>query len=147
MSRLATLALAIISVIAMVGLAGCGSAGSIKVSDAWARPSMGMDRAGAAYMVVENTGEEGDVLLGAASPAAATVEVHETIEGGDGTMSMQPIGSLDIAAGETVRLEPGGYHIMLIELTGELVVGDTIEITLTFETAGEVKVSAEVREG
>jgi copper(I)-binding protein len=147
MSRLATLALAIISVIAMVGLAGCGSGGSITVTDAWARPSMGMDRAGAAYMVIENTGEEGDVLLGAASPAAATVEVHETVAGGDGTMSMQPIGSLDIAPGDTVSLEPGGYHIMLIELTDELVVGDTIEITLTFETAGEVKVSAEVREG
>ena len=148
MSRLATLAVVVVSVLAIVSLAGCsGSSGSIKVSDAWARPSMGMDRAGAAYLVIENTGSEDDVLLGAASDAAATVEIHETTAGSDGMMTMSPIDSLPIAAGETVRLEPGGYHIMLIELTGELVVGESIEITLSFESAGEVTVSAEVREG
>ena len=148
MARLARLALVVISLVALVGLAGCGgSGGSIKVSDAWARPSMGMDRAGAAYLVISNEGDEGDVLLGASSPAAATVEVHETTMDADGAMVMQPVGSLEIPAGETVRLEPGSYHLMLIELTGELTVGGEIEITLSFENAGEIMVSAEVREG
>jgi copper(I)-binding protein len=148
MARLARLALVAISLVALAALAGCaGSGGAISVSDAWARPSMGMDRAGAAYLVITNGGEEDDVLLGASSPAAATVEVHETTMDSDGAMVMQPVGSVAIPAGETVRLEPGGYHIMLIELTGELTVGDEIEITLSFERAGEITVSAEVREG
>ena len=147
MARLARLAILILGLVALGGLAGCGGSGSIAVSDAWARPSMGMDRAGAAYLVLTNEGDEDDVLLGATSPAAATVEVHETTMEGDGSMAMRPIESLAIPAGETVRLEPGGYHMMLIELTGELAVGDEIEITLSFELAGEVTVSAEVREG
>lgn len=147
MSRLAILAMVVVSVLAVV-FAGCnGSGGSIKVSDAWARPSMGMDRAGAAYLVIENTGSEDDVLLGAASDAAATVEVHETTAGSDGMMAMSPIDALPVPAGETVQLEPGGFHIMLIELTNELVVGESIEITLSFEAAGDITVSAEIREG
>ena len=148
MERLARLALVVVSLVALASLAGCGgSGGSITVSDAWARPSMGMDRAAAAYLAIANEGDEGDVLLGASSPAAATVEVHETTMDSDGAMVMQPVGPLEIPAGETVRLEPGGYHIMLIELTGELTVGDEIEITLSFELAGDITVSAEVREG
>ncbi len=61
-------------------------------------------------------------------------------------MGMQPIARLEIPAGGTVELKPGSYHIMLIDLTQELKVGDKIEITLKFEKAGEVKVTAEVRE-
>jgi copper(I)-binding protein len=74
------------------------------------------------------------------------VEIHETVESG-GAMAMQPVERIDIPAGGTVKLEPGGYHVMLIDLTGDLVVGEEIEITLEFEGAGEVKVTAEVREG
>ena len=94
MARLARLAILILGLVALGGLAGCGGSGSIAVSDAWARPSMGMDRAGAAYLVIANEGDEDDVLLGATSPAAATVEVHETTMEGDGSMAMRPIESL-----------------------------------------------------
>ena len=145
---------------------GAGSGSSIKVSEPWARASSAMAAAGAAYMVIENTGSEADALTGAASPAAKTVEVHETVamesaapsdamgspmpsasgETGGGMMGMQPIASLKIPAGGSVELKPGSYHIMLIGLNQELKVGDTIEITLTFEKAGDVKVTAEVRE-
>ena len=65
---------------------------------------------------------------------------------GGGMMGMQPIARLEIPAGGTVELMPGSYHIMLIDLKQELKAGDKIEITLTFEKAGEVKVTAEVRE-
>ena len=61
-------------------------------------------------------------------------------------MGMQPIARLEIPAGGTVELKPGSYHIMLIDLTKELKAGDTIEITLKFEKAGEITVTAEVRE-
>ncbi len=148
---------------------GCsGAGGSIKVSEPWARTSSMMASAGAAYMVIENSGSAADALVGAASPAAKTVEVHETYDMsmespmpsdgmgmespmpsdgmGEGMMGMRPIDRLEIPAGGTVELKPGSYHIMLIDLNQELKVGDKIEVTLKFEKAGEIKVTAEVRE-
>jgi periplasmic copper chaperone A len=152
--------------------AGCSSGGgaSITVTEPWARASSAMAAAGAAYMKIENTGSAADALIGASSPAATTVEVHETVamgsempaasdgmgmespmpsasgEMGGGMMGMQPIARLEIPAGGTVELKPGSYHIMLIGLRQDLVPGDKIEITLEFEKAGEITVTAEVRE-
>lgn len=165
LTRLAGLAAAALVVAGVV--AGCSAgSGSITVTEPWARASSAMAAAGAAYMKIENTGSAADALLGAASSVADTVEVHETVameapaetEGmggmetpaatdgmGGGMMGMQPIARLEVPAGGTVELKPGGYHIMLIGLKQELKVGETIEITLTFEKAGEVKVTAEVR--
>lgn len=137
-------------------VAGCSpGGGSIKVAEAWARASSAMASAGAAYMRIENTGSAADALIGAASPAAGTVEVHETVamgspapnaSGDAGMMGMQPVARLEIPAGGTVELKPGSYHIMLIGLNQELKPGAKIEISLTFEKAGTVKVNAEVRE-
>jgi hypothetical protein len=135
---------------------GCSSgSASIKVADPWARASSATAAAGAAYMKIENAGSAADALIGASSPAATTVEVHETValgspapaaSGGGSMMGMQPIKRLEIPAGGSVELKPGSYHIMLIGLKQDLKVGDTIEITLTFEKVGEIKVSAAVRE-
>ncbi len=69
--------------------------------------------------------------------------------GGDmagGVMQMREVDSIVIPAGETVSLEPGGLHIMLLDLQTELEPGDTIEVTLVFAEAGEMTVTAEVRE-
>jgi copper(I)-binding protein len=65
---------------------------------------------------------------------------------GGGMMTMQPVESIPVPAGEKVELAPGGYHIMLLEVKKVLAVGDTIEVTLTFEKAGEITTTAEVRE-
>lgn len=150
-------------------LTGCsaGGGGSITVSEPWARASSAMASAGAAYMKIQNTGSATDALIGATSPAAKTVEVHETVamatpapsagasmespmpsaagEPG-GMMAMRPVARLEIPAGGTVELKPGSYHLMLIGLTRELRAGEKLEITLTFEKAGQVQVTAEVRE-
>ncbi len=61
-------------------------------------------------------------------------------------MGMREIEALDIPAGETMSLVPGGYHLMLLELADDLVPGETFELTLTFAPAGEVSVIVEVRE-
>lgn len=151
-------------------LAGCSSAagGGIAVSGAWARTSMAMAKAGAAYMTIQNTGSEADAITGGSSPVAGAVEVHETVDmssampaesagmGGEmaspdgmtggGVMGMQKVDRLEIPAGGSVELKPGSYHIMLIDLKQELKAGETIELTLTFEKAGPVVVTAEVRE-
>lgn len=68
-----------------------------------------------------------------------------SMPGGD-MMQMRPVDRVDIPAGEQVALEPGGYHIMLLDLAAPLEVGDTIEVTLDFETAPDVTLDVEVRE-
>ncbi len=69
-----------------------------------------------------------------------------TMAGGMGEMTMQPVESIALPAGEPVALEPGGYHVMLLDLVSPLEVGETFDLTLTFETGGEQTVSVEVRE-
>lgn len=129
----------------------------------------------AIYMVI-TAGPEGDSLVKASVPSdvAGSVELHETVaadegasmEGdstestttamsgdmgtettmGGGMMSMQPVEAIEVPANGSVALEPGGFHIMLLDVKKVLAVGDTIEVTLTFEKAGEVQTTAEVRE-
>jgi copper(I)-binding protein len=137
-----------------------GEAAAVTVGDPWARPGTAGGNS-AIYMELTG-GDEDDALVGAeVSEAVATdAQVHETVmESGDmdsgdmgsdgdgsGMMSMQEVESVAIAAGETVALEPGGYHIMLLELAEDLVVGDTVEVELSFESGATQRVTAEVRE-
>ena len=148
--------LALVIATSLVLIAGCsGTAASpsagITVTDAWARSSSAMASAGAAYATITNTGSTADALIGASSPAAATVEVHETVAigspdaSGGGMMGMQPVARVEIPAGGSLQLKPGGYHVMLIGLVKDLKAGDTIDLTLTFEKAGEITVTAQVR--
>lgn len=138
----------IVALSVMFVVAACSSAGASKptVSDAWVRVPMGADRPAAGYMTIVG-GDAADALLAASSPIAMDVQVHETTESADG-MGMQEVDRVEIPAGATVQLEPGGYHIMFMMPDMEqLAVGDSVEITLTFEGAGEVVVQAEVRAG
>ena len=136
-------------IIAVMGIGACSSSpssvGTMRVEDAWARPSMGMDRAGAAYLVVVNDTGQADALLRASSPAAATVELHETSADASGQMAMHPVARIELPAAGRVALEPGGLHVMLIDLTGDLVAGQEIELTLDFEHAPDLVVTAAVR--
>lgn len=131
-------------------VAACGAGGESAtaptVSDAWVRPPMGADRPAAGYLTIVGSGSA-DALVGASSPIAASVEIHETTMGSDGSMGMHGIPRLEIAAGATIGLEPGGYHLMLMGVTQMPAVGEMVEITLVFEHAGDVVVSAEVRAG
>jgi copper(I)-binding protein len=142
---------------------------AIEVEAAWARTSPMVVTAGAAYMEITNAGAADDALLSAsvADTVAATVELHETRAAGMGEegsdtetsmggtgdgegstttpmMEMVPVDRIEVPAGETVSLEPGGYHVMLLELVAPLEAGDEIELTLTFEVAGELVVTAVV---
>jgi copper(I)-binding protein len=133
----------------LVGLlAGCGGSSDegLAVESVWMRNSPMMNNAGAAYMVIHNEGASEDRLISASSDAAATIELHETKEV-DGMMQMAPVeGGILVPADGMVELKPGGLHVMFIGLTRELNVGDEVEITLTFEKAGTMNVTAEVRE-
>lgn len=113
-------------------------AGNIVVEDAYARASRPGAPTGAIFMSISNNGPEADRLIAAASPSAQIVEVHTHIEE-DGIMKMRKIeGGIEIPAGEVHMLERGGDHIMLMGVTGELLDGDGVPLTLTFENAGEM---------
>jgi copper(I)-binding protein len=159
MRRLLIVLLAGLVVLALTACGG-GAERGIVVEDAWARPSPMEAGNGAAYMVIRNTGTQDDALLAADTDVARAVEIHETFtmetdgtdEGGQNMgdmagemMGMRPVESIPVPAGGRATLEPGGYHIMLIEVE-PLEPGQTIPVTLTFEKAGTVEVEAEVRE-
>jgi hypothetical protein len=121
-----------------------GHSEGLSIEDAWARPSMMVDGAVAVYFEIHNEGGDADRLIAASSPAAANVELHESLEE-NGVMSMRPVEAIEVPAGGHTELKPGGLHIMLINLVEPLEVGDTIEVTLAFENAGDKMVTAEVR--
>ena len=144
---------AALAIVLVALLAACSSAspsaaaGGLEIKEAWARPSMGMDRAGAVYLEIHNEGGGEDALIGASSPAAETAELHETSEGASGMMAMKPVSRIPVPAGDHAKLEPGGFHIMLIGLKAPLEVGSTIEITLRFEKAAPITVTVPVKAG
>lgn len=114
------------------------AAGALRITDPWSRPAPG--KVGAGYMTVTNTGPIPDRLIGGESPLADRLEIHEMSMDG-GVMRMRKLDrGLTLAPDATVRLEPGGYHIMLIGLKRPLKLGQTVPATLRFERAGAVKV-------
>lgn len=99
---------------------------------------------GAAYLTITNNGDDADRLVQVETDAADAVEVHD-VEITDGVMEMSPLHEgLEIPAGETVTLEPGSYHVMLIGLTESLIAGEDYDLTLEFEHAGEITVSVPI---
>jgi copper(I)-binding protein len=90
------------------------------------------------FLTIANTGSADDRLIGASSAVAGHMEVHEMAMA-DGVMRMRELdGGLPIPAGATVTLQPGGFHVMFMELKQPLVEGETVDVTLVFEKAGEV---------
>ncbi|MCS7038403.1 MAG: copper chaperone PCu(A)C [Caldilineales bacterium] len=129
----------------LVGCAG-GQGPAITVENPWVRATMMADGNSAAYMVLKNGGHEADALIGAITDVTATVELHDMVMEGD-VMKMRPVAGqrIPIPARGQVELKPGGLHIMLIGLKQKLDPGATVDLTLRFEKAGEVRVKAEVR--
>jgi len=113
------------------------------ISKAWVRAVPEVSSVTAAYVSIQNTGKSSDVLVSVASPAAAQVNVHRMTMNG-AVMHMEKLKELKIPAGKTVAMDPDGIHIMLEQLKAPLKVGDSIELTLHFRKAGEVKVKATV---
>jgi len=117
----------------------------IMITDPYARSAAPGAKTGAAFMEVMNMGTEADRLIDASSNVAKRVELHTHIEASDGVMQMRHVpDGFDIPAGESIMLMRGGKHVMLMGLTESLDQDETIEITLTFEKAGEMVVEVPV---
>ncbi len=147
----AALALVAVSLLALVFAVGggavrasrSGDAPNLSVADAWAREGLAGGLS-AVYLTIANAGDADDVLTGATCDLAGTTEIHRTAMEG-GMMRMGPAGSIVIPAGGSVAFQPGGYHIMLMELKQDLSAGMLVPVTLQFEGAGALTIEATVR--
>jgi periplasmic copper chaperone A len=114
----------------------------VAVGDPWVRATVPQQQASGAFMTL--TAPQGARLVGASSPVAGVVEVHEMKREGD-VMRMRAIDGLDLPAGRAVKLEPGGYHVMLMSLKQTLNAGETVPLTLIFESADRSRQTVEVK--
>jgi hypothetical protein len=118
---------------------------AISISDAYAFETMPGDSTAAAFMKIQNIGDEDDTLISARAKISSITEIHENmIDPDDGTMMMRKIKSLSAPVEETVILEPKGYHIMFIKLRDSLTIGSSFPLTLNFEKAGQQDVNVKV---
>jgi len=155
-----------LAVMALIGLAACsgeqtgpsspadadGCSGemmsTIRIDKGWIRNAPAGRAVSAGYMTLCNTADEDDRLLAATSTIAKSTEIHEMRRGDAGQMQMRPLKSgLLLQPGKTVRLEPGGLHLMFIDLNAPLVPGETVALALTFERAGTIDLTLPVRDG
>ncbi|HXF66946.1 MAG TPA: copper chaperone PCu(A)C [Burkholderiales bacterium] len=123
-----------------------GAAPPFEVRNAWVRAPVAGMKIAAGYM--ELASPEAAALVAVASPIAERVEMHRTVLEG-GVMKMRPVSAIELPAGKTVSLAPGGLHLMLIGLARPLKPGEKVPLALTLERAGSgravLRVEAEVR--
>lgn len=120
----------------------CGGGTGIEITEARIAEPAGPNAA--MYLAISNNSGDEDALIGAATRQARTAMIHET-RFEDGLMKMEHVSRLAIPDGGSVTLQPGGLHVMLLDVDS-LSVGDEVMVTLEFEKAGPVEISAEVVE-
>lgn len=126
-------------------LANDVKAGDLVISHAWTRATPGGAKIAGGYLTIENKGAAPDRLIGGAGDVAGKVEIHEMAMD-NGVMKMRPLDKgLAIEPGKTVKLAPGGYHLMLLDLRKPFKQGDKVPVTLEFEKAGKVALSLDVQ--
>jgi copper(I)-binding protein len=118
---------------------------AIEVTEAWARATVPGQRVAGVYLVIRSNSDAR--LVGVRSPAAKTAEIH-SMSNAEGVMKMRRLTGLDLPAGRSVRLEPGGNHIMMLDIEKPLGVGERVPVTLIVEQKGKrksISVQADVR--
>jgi periplasmic copper chaperone A len=112
------------------------------VKNAWVRPTVAGQKSSGAFMTI--TAREPMRLVRVSSPLAGVAEVHEMKMDGD-VMRMRAMPRIDLPAGQDVQFRPGGYHVMLMDLTQPLVVGGALPLTLWLENASGVASRIELK--
>ena len=133
-----------LTLVSLSALASDYQAGDLTLSKTWTRATPPKAKAGGGFVEIVNSGTEGDRLVSASSDVAAKVEIHEMAVT-DGVMKMRKMETgIEIPAGETVTLKPGGLHIMFMGLNQSFEEGTTVPVVLTFEKAGDVAIDLDV---
>jgi len=135
------LAVLVITLIA----SACARPPEISIENAWARPGFKGDNS-AVYLTINNSTDQGDGLIGAVSDVTNLTEVHLSKMDIEGTMTMERQDLVGIPANKVVELSPGGLHVMLVDLIQDLNVGDTFQLILIFQRAGDIVVEVEVKQ-
>jgi periplasmic copper chaperone A len=145
LSRSFAFAMVLAALFAAPACAGEAKVGDLVITQAWSRATPSGAKVAGGYLVIENKGKTADRLIGGAGEIAGRVEVHEMAMN-NGVMTMRPLDKgLTIEPGQTVKLAPGGHHLMMFDLKGQLKQGDKVPVTLEFEKAGKVTVSLDVQ--
>jgi copper(I)-binding protein len=118
--------------------------GSLKIGHIWAGATTPKATIGAAYVPIENTGTDSDVLKGADTKDAEKIEIHESKKE-NGIAKMRKLDEVKIPAGQKVEFKQGGLHLMLVGLKKQLKAGEHMMITLHFAKAGDIEVDAHVQ--
>ena len=117
----------------------------ITITDPYARSSTPTSPTGAAFLLIENNTDTDDRLIAARSDVADTVMLHTHVEAATGVARMTMIeGGIEIPAGQAHVMKRGGDHVMMMGLTRPMVQGEEITITLTFESAGDIKIAVPI---
>lgn len=116
----------------------------ISIEDAWVREVPEVNTSSAAYMKIVNNSDEETVLVSAQNDISEVTEIHEMVMDGE-TMKMRKIDSIVIPARGSVDLQPGGLHIMLINLTKKTVEGEVVKLTLEFKSGESLEVEAPIK--
>src|SRR6185295_10391601 len=120
-------------------------AGDLVITQPWSRATPGGAKIAGGFLTIENKGAAPDRLIGGSGDIAGKVEIHEMAMN-NGVMTMRPLDKgLAIEPGKTVKLAPGGYHLMMFDLKGQLKQGDKVPVTLQFEKAGKVQLTFDVQ--
>jgi periplasmic copper chaperone A len=120
-------------------------AGDLVITQAWTRATPGGAKIAGGYLTIENKGAAADRLIGGSAEVSDKIQVHEMAVN-NGVMTMRPLDKgLVIEPGKIVKLAPGGYHLMLMDLKSTFKQGDKVPVTLEFEKAGKVKLSLDVQ--
>lgn len=148
-----------LSLAVLLAVSGCGSddepdvaAGSdtpttpqrVEIESPWMRPAP-EGGTSALYMTLVNGTSATDTLTRVAMALADTVEIHETYQRENDVMGMRPIGPVPLAPKSRISLEPGGRHVMLLNLRGPLVADSTASVTVTFANAGSRRVQVPIQ--
>lgn len=118
--------------------------GDLAISGAFVRATLPNAPVGGGYLTITNTGEEAERLVDAQSAFSPDVQIHEMAVVDDVMRMRQLPEGIEIGAGETVTLAPGGLHLMFMDLAEPFVEGETVPVTLNFEKAGDVEVELSV---
>ncbi|QWD77440.1 copper chaperone PCu(A)C [Polynucleobacter sp. MWH-Svant-W18] len=139
----------LVTIYAVMGIAFGGSAlaqnpafTNIKIENAYTRATAPGQQAAVGFLKIDNKGNA-DQLLGASSPAAGEVQLHEMAMDGN-VMKMRQVKDIPVPAGGIVELKPGGYHLMFMNLKGPFVTGQTIPVKLKFAKAGDMELKIPV---
>lgn len=116
----------------------------VVVEDAWSRASIGTSRPGVAYMTLRNTGGDPVVVTGLRTDLARMPMIHATTTDAQGVTRMSHMEEVEIAAGETVALAPGGLHVMLMDLQRPMVEGESYTLSVIFADGTEATVDVPI---